>query len=145
VPLAAVLWNGGISFGGVIAFIFADLIVLPILNIYRTYYGLRVSLFLLATFFAAMALAALAVELLFVAGGLIPEERNAKVVEASVTIVRAASSNVATTPGARGRTSYRDRRRTWTVSHPWRVPARERMALPDRIGLILRVALGLPS
>jgi uncharacterized membrane protein YraQ (UPF0718 family) len=85
VPLAAVLWNGGISFGGVIAFIFADLIVLPILNIYRKYYGLKVSLFLLASFFAAMALAALAVEALFAAGGLIPEERNAKVVEASVT------------------------------------------------------------
>jgi hypothetical protein len=85
VPLAAVLWNGGISFGGVIAFIFADLIVLPILNIYRKYYGIRVSLFLLASFFAAMALAALAVEGLFAAGGLIPEERNAKVVEASVT------------------------------------------------------------
>ena len=41
VPLAAVLWNGGISFGGVIAFIFADLIILPILNIYRKYYGTR--------------------------------------------------------------------------------------------------------
>jgi hypothetical protein len=85
VPLAAVLWNGGISFGGVIAFIFADLIVLPILNIYRKYYGLRVSLFLFATFVAAMALAALAVELLFAASDLIPEERNAKVVAASVT------------------------------------------------------------
>src|SRR5207237_840638 len=56
VPLAAVLWNGGISFGGVVAFIFADLIVIPILNIYRKYYGGRVSLFLFATFFAAMAL-----------------------------------------------------------------------------------------
>src|SRR5439155_3093170 len=52
VPLAAVLWNGGISFGGVIAFIFADLIILPILNIYRKYYGGRMSLFLLATFYA---------------------------------------------------------------------------------------------
>ena len=39
VPLAAVLWNGGISFGGVVAFIFADLLILPILNIYRKYYG----------------------------------------------------------------------------------------------------------
>ena len=85
VPLAAVLWNGGISFGGVIAFIFADLIVLPILNIYRKYYGLRVSLFLLASFYAAMVLAALAVEGLFAAAGLIPEEPNAKVVEASVS------------------------------------------------------------
>jgi hypothetical protein len=85
VPLAAVLWNGGISFGGVIAFIFADLIVFPILNIYRKYYGLRVAGFLLVTFYMAMVAAALAVELLFQALGLVPEERNAKIVEASVT------------------------------------------------------------
>jgi uncharacterized protein len=85
VPLAAVLWNGGISFGGVIAFIFADLIVLPILNIYRKYYGLRVAGFLLVTFYTAMVAAALAVELLFQALGLVPEERNAKIVDASVT------------------------------------------------------------
>ena len=85
VPLAAVLWNGGISFGGVIAFIFADLIVLPILNIYRKYYGLRVAGFLLVTFYAAMVAAALAVELLFQALGLVPEKRNAKIVEASLT------------------------------------------------------------
>jgi uncharacterized protein len=85
VPLAAVLWNGGISFGGVVAFIFADLIVFPILNIYRKYYGLRVAGFLLVTFYAAMVGAALAVELLFQAVGLVPEERDAKVVEASVT------------------------------------------------------------
>src|SRR6202041_1257002 len=51
VPLAAVLWNGGISFGGVIAFIFADLIVLPILDIYRKYYGLKMAGFLFATFY----------------------------------------------------------------------------------------------
>jgi uncharacterized protein len=85
VPLAAVLWNGGISFGGVIAFIFADLIVLPILNIYRKYYGLRMAGFLLVSFYTAMVAAALAVELLFQALGLVPEERNAKIVEASVT------------------------------------------------------------
>src|ERR1700736_615158 len=54
IPLAAVLWNGGISVGGVIAFIFADLIVLPILNIYRKYYGMKVSVFLFATFYTAM-------------------------------------------------------------------------------------------
>lgn len=86
VPLAAVLWNAGISFGGVAAFIFADLIVLPILNIYRKYYGLRMSLFLLGTFYAAMVAAAVAVEFLFDAVGLIPAERKAKVVEASVTL-----------------------------------------------------------
>lgn len=85
VPLAAVLWNAGISFGGVIAFIFADLIVLPILNIYRKYYGLKVAGFLLATFYAAMVGAALVVELVFQGVGLVPEERTAKVVEASVT------------------------------------------------------------
>jgi uncharacterized membrane protein YraQ (UPF0718 family) len=86
VPLAAVLWNGGISFGGVMAFIFADLIVFPILNIYRKYYGWRMSLFLLVTFYAAMVVAGLIVELLFGALGLIPDERNAKVVEASIQL-----------------------------------------------------------
>jgi uncharacterized membrane protein YraQ (UPF0718 family) len=85
VPLAAVLWNGGISFGGVIAFIFADLIVLPILDIYRRYYGWRMAAFLLATFYAAMVAAALLVELVFGGLGLIPEQRAATVVEASVT------------------------------------------------------------
>jgi uncharacterized protein len=85
VPLAAVLWNGGISFGGIIAFIFADLIVLPILDIYRKYYGWRMAAFLLVTFFAAMAAAALVVELLFAGLGLIPDERNAKVEMADVT------------------------------------------------------------
>jgi uncharacterized protein len=85
VPLAAVLWNGGISFGGVVAFIFADLIVLPILNIYRKYYGPRVSAYLLVTFYATMVVAGLAVETLFGIVGLIPDQRNAKVVEASVT------------------------------------------------------------
>jgi hypothetical protein len=85
VPLAAVLWNGGISVGGVIAFIFADLIVLPILDIYRRYYGLRMAAYLLVTFYAAMVAAGLLVELLFAAVGLVPKERAARVVEASVT------------------------------------------------------------
>jgi uncharacterized protein len=85
IPLAAVLWNGGISFGGVIAFIFADLIVLPILNIYRKYYGLKMAGFLFVTFYAAMAGAALIVELIFGAAGLIPARRNARVVEASIS------------------------------------------------------------
>jgi uncharacterized membrane protein YraQ (UPF0718 family) len=65
VPLAVVLWNGGISFGGVVAFLFADLIVLPILDIYRKCYGLKVSAFLFGIFYVSMALAALAVELIF--------------------------------------------------------------------------------
>jgi uncharacterized protein len=90
IPLAAVLWNNGISFGGVIAFIFADLIVLPILDIYRKYYGLRTAGFILATFYASIAVAAFIVEVAFGAVGLIPEERNAQVVEASVTCCRSA-------------------------------------------------------
>jgi uncharacterized membrane protein YraQ (UPF0718 family) len=85
IPLAAALWDGGISFGGVIAFIFADLIVLPVLNIYRKYYGLKMAAFLLVTFYAAMAGAALIVEAVFGILGLIPQERNARVVEASIT------------------------------------------------------------
>jgi uncharacterized protein len=85
VPLAAVLWNGGISFGGVISFIFADLIVVPILNIYRKYYGARMTWFLLCTSYVAMALAGLAVELLFLALGLIPSQRQAIVMEPRVT------------------------------------------------------------
>ena len=86
VPLAAVLWNGGISFGGVLAFIFADLIVLPILDIYRKYYGWRMAGFLLGTFYATMVAAGLIVEFLFDGLGLIPSGRHAKVVEASVTL-----------------------------------------------------------
>jgi uncharacterized membrane protein YraQ (UPF0718 family) len=84
VPLAAVLWNGGISFGGVLAFIFADLIVLPILDIYRKYYGWRMAAFLLATFYAAMVAAGLAVELIFQGAGIVPNGRHAKVETASV-------------------------------------------------------------
>jgi uncharacterized protein len=85
VPLAAVLWNGGISFGGVVAFIFADLIILPILNIYRKYYGWRAALYLAGTFYAAMVAAGYLVELLFGAAGLVPAQRAAKVAEAGVT------------------------------------------------------------
>jgi len=85
VPLAAVLWNGGISFGGVVAFVFADLIVLPILDIYRKYYGIKMSAFLFTTFYAAMVGAALIVEFLFDVLGLIPTNRAAKLVEASIS------------------------------------------------------------
>ena len=84
VPLAAVLWNGGISFGGVIAFLFADLIILPILNIYRKYYGWKVAALLFAAFYAAMALSALAVEALFGALHLIPTERSVQIMQESI-------------------------------------------------------------
>lgn len=85
VPLAAVLWNGGISFGGVIAFIFADLIVFPILRIYKKYYGMKMAAFIFGTFYAAMALAGYLVEGIFAVLHLTPHIRNAKVLEASVT------------------------------------------------------------
>jgi uncharacterized membrane protein YraQ (UPF0718 family)/YHS domain-containing protein len=75
VPLAAVLWSGGISFGGVVAFIFADLIVLPIVAIYRKYYGGAFALRITALMFVAIVLAALAVEGLFTAAGIIPTAR----------------------------------------------------------------------
>jgi uncharacterized membrane protein YraQ (UPF0718 family) len=84
VPLAAVLWNGGISFGGVVAFLFADLIVLPILNIYRKYYGLKISAFLLVIFYISMAAASLAVEFLFGSLHLIPQQRKAQIIEEAI-------------------------------------------------------------
>jgi hypothetical protein len=84
VPLAAVLWNGGISFGGVIAFLFADLLILPILNIYRKYYGLKVAAILAGVFYVAMAGAALVVEGLFSALHLIPAHRQLDVMQESV-------------------------------------------------------------
>ncbi len=85
VPLAAVLWNGGISFGGVVAFIFADLLILPILNIYRRYYGTAMMLTLLATFYAAMVAAGYLVELIFGAARLIPTHRAATVMQAGIS------------------------------------------------------------
>ncbi len=75
VPLAAVLWSGGISFAGVIAFIFADLIVLPIVQIYRKYYGNAYALRIVALMFVTMVLAALIVDGLFSGVGLIPHTR----------------------------------------------------------------------
>jgi len=79
VPLAVVLWKGGLSFGGVVAFIFADLIIAPILNIYRKYYGARMALFLLGTFYTAMAVAGYVVELVFGGLGLIPSPARARI------------------------------------------------------------------
>jgi hypothetical protein len=75
VPLAAALWAGGISFGGVIAFIFADLITLPLLFIYRRYYGTRLTVRLLMVFWAIMSVAGLAVEYLFAVLRLVPAHR----------------------------------------------------------------------
>jgi len=85
VPLAGVLWNGGISFGGVISFIYADLIILPIILIYRKYYGTKAALYLTGTFYVTMVAAGYVVEAAFALFHLVPGERNAKVMEAAVT------------------------------------------------------------
>ena len=86
VPLAAVLWRGGISFGGVVSFIFADLIVLPVLDIYRRYYGGRVALYILGTFYVTMAAAGYVVELLFGALGIIPTDRAVSAISAGPSL-----------------------------------------------------------
>src|ERR1700694_844885 len=85
VPLAVVLWNGGISFGGVISFIFADLIILPILNIYRKYYGRRMSLYLLAVSYVAMALAGFLIGGAFQLLGLAPTNHHVTIFETQPT------------------------------------------------------------
>lgn len=86
VPLAGVLWNGGISFGGVISFIFADLIILPILNIYRKYYGLKMAAFIAGSFYLTMVLAGYIVEAIFAVLHLTPTIRDARVTEAAITL-----------------------------------------------------------
>ncbi len=85
VPLAVVLWNGGISFGGVISFLFADLIILPILNIYRKYYGGRTALYLFVVSYAAMALAGFLVGGAFQLLGLAPTNHHVTVFETQPT------------------------------------------------------------
>ncbi len=85
VPLAVVLWKGGISFGGVVAFLFADLLILPVLNIYRKYYGARMTLFLLGTFYAAMVVAGYVIELTFGGIGLVPDQAEATIPAEGVT------------------------------------------------------------
>ncbi len=94
VPLAAVLWRGGISFGGVVSFIFADLIVLPILDIYRKYYGGRVALFILGTFYVTMAAAGYFIELLFGALGIIPTDRTVAAISEGPSLNYTAVLNV---------------------------------------------------
>jgi uncharacterized membrane protein YraQ (UPF0718 family)/YHS domain-containing protein len=81
VPMAAALWHGGISFGGVISFIFADLLALPLLLVYRKYYGTRLTVRLVAWFYAVMVVAALLVEGIFALAGAIPESRPETVVD----------------------------------------------------------------
>ncbi|GAA2149039.1 permease [Nocardioides koreensis] len=85
VPLAAVLWNGGISFGGVVSFLFADLIIVPIILIYRKYYGTAAALRITGLFYLAMVAAGYVVELLFALVNLTPTERDATVIESHIS------------------------------------------------------------
>lgn len=80
VPLAAALWHGGISFGGVVSFVFADLIALPLLLIYRKFYGGHLALRMLAVFWAVMAVAGLSAEAIFTAAGIVPTVRPLRIV-----------------------------------------------------------------
>ncbi|MFE1958904.1 permease [Streptomyces sp. NPDC059479] len=95
VPLAVVLWKGGISFGGVIAFLYADLLILPILNIYRKYYGPRMTALILAVFFTAMAAAGYTVEFLFGALNLIPDHSHARLPDEGVSWNYTTALNIA--------------------------------------------------
>jgi uncharacterized membrane protein YraQ (UPF0718 family) len=86
VPLAAVLWNGGISFGGVVSFIFADLLIIPILLIYKKYYGARMAWFVLGTFYLTMVAAGYVIEFVFAPLGLVPSgPRHANVGQDGIT------------------------------------------------------------
>ncbi len=85
VPLAAALWHGGISFGGVVAFVFADLIAMPLILIYRKFYGAALTVRLVATFYLVMVVAGLATELLFRATGLAPTRRTLHLSTAQIT------------------------------------------------------------
>lgn len=84
VPLAVVLWTGGISFGGVVAFIFADLLILPIINIYRKYYGWPMTLRIVGCFYFAMVAAGYLVEIIFGLTGLAPDPSSAQLPDTGV-------------------------------------------------------------
>jgi uncharacterized membrane protein YraQ (UPF0718 family) len=75
VPMAAVLWGAGVSFGGVLAFLFADLIVLPLLDVYRRYFGWKMAAYIAAVFYATMVVSALLVDVVFNALGWVPSKR----------------------------------------------------------------------
>ena len=101
VPLAAALWSGGIAFGGTVAFVFADLITLPLLLIYRRYYGTRLTIKLLAVFWVTMSAAGLATEYLFRWAGIAPAARTAqsqvRMPAATARSITSAAQDAATT------------------------------------------------
>jgi uncharacterized membrane protein YraQ (UPF0718 family) len=85
VPLAVVLWKGGISFGGVVAFLFSDLIILPILNIYRRYYGWRMAVLLAGALYVTAVIAGYIVELVFDGLGWIPDPSTARLPDEGIS------------------------------------------------------------
>lgn len=95
VPLAAVLYDGGISFGGVVSFIFADLIILPILVIYRKYYGTKMMLVLLGGFYLTMVLGGYILELVFGGLGLVPTHDHVRVAQTAISWNYTAYLNIA--------------------------------------------------
>ena len=119
VPMAAALWHGGISFGGVISFIFADLITLPLVLVYRKYYGTRLTIRLVAWFYAVMVIASLVVEGLFrLVGGVPTRARRRSSPRTSNGTTRRSSTLVprvlpgctgSSAPGAFGGDTVRDR------------------------------------
>ncbi|TKI02807.1 permease [Martelella alba] len=86
IPLAVVLWNGGLSFGGVAAFIFADLIIPPLINIYRKYYGVKMTAFLFMVYFVAMAAAGAVIQMVFSVAGRVPEQRHQAVMNSGIQL-----------------------------------------------------------
>jgi uncharacterized membrane protein YraQ (UPF0718 family) len=101
VPIAAVLWSGGIGFGGVIAFVFADLLVLPILLIYRKFYGRAFAVRIAALMLVAIVIAAVLVDLLFAGTGLIPHVRPSRTeIFGRVTLGYTFAANVLAAAGA---------------------------------------------
>lgn len=95
VPIAAVLWHDGISFGGVMSFIFADLIIIPILLIYRKYYGTRMMLFILASFYLSMVIAGWLTELLFYILELVPKSHQLTAITTHVSFNYTTVLNIA--------------------------------------------------
>jgi uncharacterized membrane protein YraQ (UPF0718 family) len=95
VPLAAVLWHNGIGFGGAIAFIFGDLIIIPILNIYRKYYGGRVAVYLFVASYLTMVVAGLLVGTLFTAFAWVPATRNVAAFASSISWDATTYGNIA--------------------------------------------------
>ncbi|MEA9392030.1 permease [Acerihabitans sp. TG2] len=94
IPLAVILWHSGLSFGGVAAFIFADLIIPPIINIYRKYYGAKMAAYLFAIFYIAMVGAGALVQIIFSLLGMIPQQRDMSITQVNFELNYTAVLNI---------------------------------------------------